>query len=121
MLSDKTMAYGEQATTALLGVDALYRAESGDEEGLVLTSLKPLTLIARLESALSSCRHWPASCQNRTAAGTTGNSASLHWPSLTGVRATYPCLRNSADFCMSPPSQLLTPNWMPCVARCALL
>ena len=24
MLSDKTMAYGEQVTTALLGVDALY-------------------------------------------------------------------------------------------------
>lgn len=39
MLSDKTMAYGEQATTALLGVDALYRAESGDEEGLVVVNM----------------------------------------------------------------------------------
>ncbi len=39
MLSDKTMALGEQATTALLGVDALYRAESGDEEGLVVVNM----------------------------------------------------------------------------------
>jgi hypothetical protein len=39
MLSDKTMAYGEQVTTALLGVDALYRAESGDEEGIVVVNM----------------------------------------------------------------------------------
>jgi hypothetical protein len=43
MLSDKTMAYGEQATTALLGVDALYRAESGDEEGLVVVNMAAST------------------------------------------------------------------------------
>ena len=34
MLSDATMAYGERIMTALLGVDALYRSESGDEDGL---------------------------------------------------------------------------------------
>jgi hypothetical protein len=43
MLSDKTMAYGEQVTTALLGVDALYRAESGDEEGLVVVNMATST------------------------------------------------------------------------------
>ena len=39
MLSDRTMTYAEQVTTALLGVDALYRQESGDEEGLVVLDM----------------------------------------------------------------------------------
>jgi hypothetical protein len=39
MLSDKTLAYAEQFTTALLGIDALYRQESGDEEGLVVVNM----------------------------------------------------------------------------------
>jgi hypothetical protein len=43
VLSDKTMAYGEQVTTALLGVDALYRAESGDEEGIVVVNMAAQT------------------------------------------------------------------------------
>jgi hypothetical protein len=43
VLSDKTMAYGEQVTTALLGVDALYRAESGDEEGIVVVNMAART------------------------------------------------------------------------------
>lgn len=34
MLSDKTRAYGEQLATALLRVDALYRAEGGTREAL---------------------------------------------------------------------------------------
>jgi hypothetical protein len=33
MLSDSTMEYGEQLTTALLGLDALYAAEQGHVEG----------------------------------------------------------------------------------------
>jgi hypothetical protein len=33
------MPCGGQATTALLGVDALYWAESGDEEGLVVINM----------------------------------------------------------------------------------
>jgi len=33
------MIYAEQVTTALLGVDALYRRESGDEEGLVVLDM----------------------------------------------------------------------------------
>jgi hypothetical protein len=37
-LSDATMAFGEEATTALLGVDALYRAE-GDGEGLAVVNM----------------------------------------------------------------------------------
>ncbi len=46
MLSDATLAYGERAASALLGVDALYRRESADEDGLVVLnmgsdSLKP--------------------------------------------------------------------------------
>ena len=36
MLSDASLAYAEELTTALLGVDALYRAESGDQDGLVV-------------------------------------------------------------------------------------
>ena len=43
MLSDQTMAYGEEVTTALLGVDAVYRAESGDEEGLVVVNMAAQT------------------------------------------------------------------------------
>ena len=39
MLSDKTLAYAEEATTAILGVDTLYRRESGDEEGLVVLDM----------------------------------------------------------------------------------
>ena len=43
MLSDRTMAYAEKVTTALLGVDAFYRAESGDEEGLVVLNMAART------------------------------------------------------------------------------
>jgi hypothetical protein len=39
MLSDETMAYAEELTTALLGVDALYRRESGDVDGLVVLNM----------------------------------------------------------------------------------
>ena len=39
MLSDATLAYAEELTTALLGVDALYRAESGDKDGLVVLNM----------------------------------------------------------------------------------
>lgn len=39
MLSDTTMAYAENLTGALLGVDALYRHESGDADGLVVVNM----------------------------------------------------------------------------------
>jgi hypothetical protein len=39
MLSDATLTYAEDLTTALLGVDALYRAESGDLDGLVVLNM----------------------------------------------------------------------------------
>lgn len=39
MLSDTTLAYAEELTEALLGVDALYRAESGDDEGLAVLNM----------------------------------------------------------------------------------
>ncbi len=39
MLSDATLAHGERALQALLGVDALYRAESGDDVGLCVLNL----------------------------------------------------------------------------------
>ena len=42
-LSDATMAYGEEMTAALLGVDALYRAESDDDEGLVVLNMAAAT------------------------------------------------------------------------------
>ena len=35
MLSDSTLSYAEELTDTLLAVDALYRAESGDADGLV--------------------------------------------------------------------------------------
>jgi hypothetical protein len=38
-LSPQTLAYAEQVTTALLGVDALYRRESGDEDGLAVLNM----------------------------------------------------------------------------------
>ena len=38
-LSDETLAYGRQITTALLGVDTLYRAESGDTAGLAVLNM----------------------------------------------------------------------------------
>jgi len=44
MLSDKTMAYGEALTVALLGVDALYRQEpAGADEGLVVINMAAAT------------------------------------------------------------------------------
>ena len=39
ILDDKTLQYAEDVTTAILGVDALYRNESGDEEGLVVLDM----------------------------------------------------------------------------------
>lgn len=39
MISEQTLAYAERVTTALLGVDALYRKESGDEEGLAVLNM----------------------------------------------------------------------------------
>ncbi len=39
MLSDATLAYGERVCDALLGVDNLYRAESGDGDGLVVLNM----------------------------------------------------------------------------------
>ena len=45
-LSQATLAYGERAAAALLGVDALYRAESGDEDGLVVLDMSKGSLKA---------------------------------------------------------------------------
>jgi hypothetical protein len=39
MLSESTLSYAEELTDALLGVDALYRAESGDQDGLVVLNM----------------------------------------------------------------------------------
>jgi len=39
MLSNASLAYAEELTTALLGVDALYRAESDDQDGLVVLNM----------------------------------------------------------------------------------
>ena len=39
MLSDKTLVYGKQLMTAILGVDALYRAENEDEDGLAVLNM----------------------------------------------------------------------------------
>jgi hypothetical protein len=39
MISPQTFAYAEQVTTALLGIDALYRKESGDKEGLAVVNM----------------------------------------------------------------------------------
>jgi hypothetical protein len=39
MLGEATLAYGRRAMRALLGVDALYRAESGDGDGLAVVNL----------------------------------------------------------------------------------
>ena len=38
-LSDATLAFGERVMTALLGVDALYRRESGDGDGLAVLNM----------------------------------------------------------------------------------
>ena len=40
-LSDQTLAYSEQILTATLGLDQVYRKESGDEEGLVVVNMSP--------------------------------------------------------------------------------
>jgi hypothetical protein len=39
MLSEKTLTYGRKITTGLLGVDALYRSENEDEDGLVVLNM----------------------------------------------------------------------------------
>ena len=39
MLSDRTLDFGKQITTGLLGVDALFRAESGDGDGLAVLNM----------------------------------------------------------------------------------
>lgn len=40
-LSDATLAYGEDLTCALLGLDRLYRAEAGDGDGLAVLNMAP--------------------------------------------------------------------------------
>jgi hypothetical protein len=40
MLSNETLAYGAQLAPAILGVDALYTAETGDEDGLIVQKLR---------------------------------------------------------------------------------
>jgi len=40
-LSDRTLAYAEELTDAILGLDAAYREESGDEVGLAVLDLSP--------------------------------------------------------------------------------
>lgn len=40
-LSDRTLAFGEDLARALLGLDARYRAESGDGDGLVVLNMAP--------------------------------------------------------------------------------
>src|SRR5882672_7051271 len=42
MPSEATLAYGRRTMTALLGVDALFRAETGDGEGLAVVNLDGL-------------------------------------------------------------------------------
>jgi hypothetical protein len=39
MLSDRTLEFGDRVLPAILGVDALYRAESGDEVGLAVLNM----------------------------------------------------------------------------------
>src|SRR5690348_12387600 len=42
MLSDRTLAYGEEVTTALLGADALAHVDGGaDDDGLVVVNMAP--------------------------------------------------------------------------------
>jgi len=50
MLSDSTLAYAEELTPALLGLDALYRAESGDADGLVVLNMSTTHAPARFGS-----------------------------------------------------------------------
>ena len=38
-LSETTLSFGREVTTAILGVDALYRSESGDETGLAVLNM----------------------------------------------------------------------------------
>ena len=38
-LSEHTLAFGREVITAILGVDRLYRAESGDETGLAVLNM----------------------------------------------------------------------------------
>ena len=39
MLSDRTISYGRRVATGLLGVDALYRGENAENEGLVVVNM----------------------------------------------------------------------------------
>jgi hypothetical protein len=40
-ISFTTLAFGETITAALLGIDALYRREAGDDEGLAVLNMAP--------------------------------------------------------------------------------
>ena len=49
MLSDETLAFGEKIMPAILGVDALYRAESKDGERSTFWTLRLESLISRVK------------------------------------------------------------------------
>jgi hypothetical protein len=59
MLSETTLDYGERAAAGLLGVDALYRAENSDGEGLaVLNMASPGELTAQAFDCYGDARIW---------------------------------------------------------------
>jgi hypothetical protein len=55
-LSEATLALGSRVASALLGLDALYRKESGDEDGLVVVNLDPAGLAAEAFSSYDDAR-----------------------------------------------------------------
>jgi hypothetical protein len=62
VLSDETLSLGMRCAAALLGVDALYRAESGDETGLVVLDMSTAGEIDRASFATydEARREWEA-------------------------------------------------------------
>lgn len=60
MLSEKTLTYGKQVMTAILGVDALYRLENDDEYGLAVINMDTAGEFSPepFDSYAAAAEHW---------------------------------------------------------------
>jgi hypothetical protein len=96
MLSNATLTYAEDLTPALMGVDALYRAEGGDDiDGLVVLNM--------------STTHRPEPFDSYAAARER-LSVARRWRSSAGEPATCPSPSRSVRSCTYPLSRPMTPN-----------
>lgn len=96
-LSDKTLALSEKVAHATMGIDALYRQETGaesDREGLVVVQMAevsptPFASYGEAQEYLADLAQQALPCRSRTAGCTTPRHALPCGLSAPGVRESW--------------------------------